>query len=56
MIPAIAAKPKIAPAALLPILLDYSSELGLGSDRSQGHGRFDVVDIVEVLSAPDIGA
>ena len=38
-------KYQFAPQALLEVLLDYGTELGIGANRSQGYGRFTVDSI-----------
>jgi len=35
-------KKRLTPATYLPVLLEYGGENGMGADRSQGNGQFDV--------------
>ena len=45
-------KNKVWPSAYLPALLEYVQENGFGADRSQGHGRSDVI-LMEQIDAPE---
>ena len=40
-------KGKMHPSEYLPAILEHACENGLGADRSQGHGQFDVVECAE---------
>jgi len=41
-------KDRIAPEDLLRILLEYGQDLGLGANRSQGYGRYRIVEFEKV--------
>lgn len=38
-------KGKVSNEEVLSLILQYASNIGMGSDRSQGHGKFEVVSI-----------
>ena len=46
--PAEKEKPRLSNLEVLAAILEYSQELGMGADRSQGHGKFRVLSITPI--------